>query len=72
MVCPRCGRKNERSPVVLCLQLLVVIIFICTVNWVIRAVTHTAAETPSVENTGIAEQLESATAVANAQADVKF
>ena len=72
MVCPRCGRKNERSPVVLCLQLLVVVIFICTVNWVVRAATPAAGEIPSVENAGIAEQLESATAVANAQAEAKF
>jgi hypothetical protein len=58
--------------VVICLQFLVVVIFVCTVNWVVRAATHSNGATPGSENAGITEQLESATAVANAQNEVKF
>lgn len=72
MVCPRCGRKNDRSPFVICLQFLVVVIFVCTVNWVVRASASRGGENPIVENAEFASQLEAATAVANAQADVKF
>ncbi len=36
VVCPRCNRINDRSPVILGLKFFAVVLFVCTVIWVVQ------------------------------------
>lgn len=40
VVCPRCDRMNDRSPVMLGLKFLAVVLFVCTVTWVVRVAAN--------------------------------
>ncbi len=73
MICPRCGRRNDRSPLVIGIQFLVVAIFVCTVNWVVRAAAHTKGEVQRADNaTVVSQPASAATSAGNAQQDVRF
>ena len=36
MVCPRCNRVNDRSPVILGVKFFALVFLVCTVTWVVR------------------------------------
>ena len=40
VVCPRCDRVNDRSPFILGLKFLAVVLFVCTVTWVVRVAAN--------------------------------
>ncbi len=48
LVCPRCDRLNDRSSFLLGLKFLAVVLFVCTVTWVVR-VTAGAGDAPPTE-----------------------
>lgn len=39
-VCPRCSRKNERSPWTLAVRIIALVIFAFTLNWVVKVVAN--------------------------------
>lgn len=65
VVCPRCGRRNDRSPLLIGIRLLAVAIFIFTLNWVIRASAHRNEEIMRAEDAADLSPLTSDPAVAN-------
>ena len=61
MSCPRCSRMNDRSPVILGLKFLAVIVFVCTVKWVLRVDVNGGIEPTGDDNMAAPTQ---ATAIA--------
>ena len=50
MVCPRCSRINDRSPLVLGLKALALVLFVSTMSWVVWAVATMKVPAPEVDN----------------------
>ena len=51
VICPRCDRLNYRSPFVLGITVLALVLFVCTITWVVRVAarsTSTGAEIRTV------------------------
>lgn len=48
MVCPRCNRLNDRSPFVLGIKFLAVVLFVCSVSFVVQ-ITGNTVSIPKVE-----------------------
>ena len=69
MVCPRCSRINDRSPVVLGLKALALVLFVSTMSWVVWAVSTRKSPPPEVDNVTVVPQKPVAT---ETQPDVRF
>jgi hypothetical protein len=68
VVCPRCDRVNDRSPLILGLKFLAVALFVCAVTWVMR-VSDNVGRVPAVER-GIVQP--GAMSAVASQADPRF
>ena len=68
MICRRCNRVNSRSPLVIALKFLALVVFVCIVSVLVRAVSG-VGRFPTADE--ISRTTDHAPAPA-AQADVRF
>ena len=68
MFCPRCTRVNDRSPLVLGIKFLAVVLFVCSVIFVVQIVGNTVS-IPKVEEVRIERN---ATQAIASPPDVRF
>lgn len=72
MVCPRCDRVNDRSSFILGLKFLAVVLFVCTVTWVVR-VSASAGDAPVAERVKVMPSTPTTTSSSLAsQPDLRF
>ncbi len=46
MICPRCNRVNDRGLVIRGLKFFALVLFVCTVTWVVRVSANFASVPP--------------------------
>ena len=73
MVCPRCDRVNDRSPFILGLKFLAVVLFVCTVTWVVR-VSASVGDAPAGESVKVMPSTSTTTSPSSlaSQPDLRF